>query len=295
MATALFILSVLIIVLLGVLLHDLTQRKHAILRNFPVVGHLRYLIESIGPEIRQYIISSDTEERPFSRNQRRWVYSISKKENDEFGFGSDKDQEKSPNYLILKNAAFAYEDPLKLDWTALNYPIPCAKILGGARSRPKAFRPNSVVNISGMSFGSLSGAAVEAMNKGAKIAGCYQSTGEGGISRYHNFGGELVWNIGSGYFGCRDKEGNFDLEIFKNNCEKFNVKAVEIKLSQGAKPGLGGLLPGVKVTAEIAEARGIQIGQTCASPRRHTAFSNVDELLDFAEKLADASGLPIGI
>ncbi len=288
-------LLVVAILLIGVVIYDITQKKHSILRNFPVIGHLRYLLEIIGPEIRQYIVTGNNEERPFSRDERRWIYASSKKENDDFGFGTDDDLETSENYLIIKHAGFPYISKSNKDWKNLLYPIPCAKVLGAARGRVKAYRPGSVVNIAGMSFGSLSGRAVEALNRGASIADCYQSTGEGGISAYHNCGGDLIWNIGSGYFGCRDDKGQFSLSRFKEAISKYPVKAIEIKLSQGAKPGLGGLLPGKKVSAEIAQARGVPVGVNCHSPSSHSAFSNVDELLDFVELLASESGLPVGI
>jgi glutamate synthase domain-containing protein 2 len=157
------------------------------------------------------------------------------------------------------------------------------------------FRPESIVNISAMSFGSLSGAAVQALNRGAKIAGCLQNTGEGGIASHHLQGGELIWQIGTGYFGCRDARGNFSMDRFLETLAKAPVKAIEVKLSQGAKPGMGGLLPAAKITEEIARIRGIPRGEDCHSPPGHSAFSNVDQLLDFVELLADRSGLPVGI
>src|SRR5271163_2954313 len=182
--------------IIGVALRDVFQRKHTILRNFPLIGHFRYWMEAIGPELRQYIVSSNTEEKPFSRDQRRWVYASSKKENDYFGFGTDKDMELTSNYIIIKHSTFPLTEALpgeaNYDPT---YQIPCAKVLGGHRKREKAFRPKSIVNISGMSYGSLSGPAVEALNRGAKVANCLQATGEGGLSRYHQCGGELVWQI----------------------------------------------------------------------------------------------------
>ena len=193
--------------------YDLVQRKHAILRNFPIVGHFRYWLESVGPELRQYIVTDNNEERPFSRDQRRWVYASSKRDNNYFGFGSDNEMETAPNYLIIKHHAFplamAYPGDAGYD---PNYRIPCAKILGGPRRRLKAFRPDSIINLSGMSFGALSGPAVEALNRGARLAGCWQNTGEGGVSPHHLHGGDLVWQIGTGYFGCRDGEGNFSLD-----------------------------------------------------------------------------------
>jgi glutamate synthase (ferredoxin) len=279
-----------------VTIYDLLQRKHAILRNFPIIGHFRYLFEAIGPELRQDIVTSNDEERPFSRDQRRWVYASAKKQNNYFGFGTDNDLELAPHRLIIKHSAFPISAPHMghHDYDPV-YKLPCAKILGAARGRAKAFRPGSVVNISGMSFGSLSGPAVEALNRGAKIAACMHNTGEGGVSRYHQHGAELIWQIGTGYFGCRRDDGGFDKDKFLRVVEANPVKAVEIKLSQGAKPGLGGLLPAAKVTREISAARGIPMGIDCASPSSHSAFSDVDSMLDFVEDLADSSGLPIGI
>lgn len=288
-----------IIGLIGILLvlralYDVFQKKHTILRNFPLIGHFRYLLESIGPELRQYIITSPTEEKPFNRNERRWIYASSKRANDKFGFGSDSEMELVENYIIVKPAAFPYRTH-KESSDPLDYKAPCAKIMGAHRDRKKKFRPSSVVNISGMSFGALSGAAVTALNHGARMVDCLHTTGEGGISKYHKQGGDLVWNIGSGYFGCRTLEGDFSLSEFKDKVDQNQVKAIEVKLSQGAKPGLGGILPGAKVTAEIAETRGVHQGQDCASPRYHKTFSNVDEMLDFVELLASESGLPVGI
>ena len=280
-----------------VIIYDLLQRQHAILRNFPFIGHFRYWLEAVGPELRQYIVTDNNEERPFSRDQRRWVYASSKHENSYFGFGTDNDIELSPNYLIIKHSAFPLPtlypgdsgyDPL--------YPVPAAKILGGARGRAKAFRPASVVNVSGMSFGSLSGPAVEALNRGCQIAGCMQSTGEGGVSRYHLSGGDLVWQIGTGYFGCRDEHGRFSMPRLKETLARApQIRAIEIKMSQGAKPGLGGVLPMAKVTQEIAEIRGIRRDRDCISPAGHSAFGDADGLLDFVEMIAQETGLPVGI
>jgi glutamate synthase domain-containing protein 2 len=282
--------------LIVVIVYDLIQRKHAILRNFPIIGHFRYLFEAVGPELRQYIVTSNTEERPFSRDQRSWIYASSKRENNYFGFGSDHDLELSPNYLIIKHAAFPLNGPVA-GQAAYDpqYRLPAAKVMGGYRQRRKAFRPASVVNVSGMSFGSLSANAVEALNRGAKLAGCLQSTGEGGISKYHRMGGDLIWQIGTGYFGCRDARGRFSMEHFLETLNASSVCAVEIKLSQGAKPGLGGVLPAAKVTSEIAAIRGVPAGKDCVSPSSHTAFADVDSMLDFVEHLAEVTGLPIGI
>lgn len=280
-----------------VVIYDLVQRKHAILRNFPLVGHLRYFLEAVGPELRQYIVTGNDSERPFSRDQRRWVYASSKKENNYFGFGTDNDPEAAPNYLIVKHSAFPL-DTLHAGQAGYDpdFQIPCAKVMGAARKRAKAFRPASVVNVSGMSFGSLGRTAVEAMNRGCDLAGCLHNTGEGGVSRHHLHGADLILQIGTAYFACRDENGNFSLERLIETVEKYpQIKALEIKLSQGAKPGIGGLLPKEKVTAEIAEARGVPMGEDCISPASHSEFSDVDGLLDFVEKIADVTGLPVGI
>ena len=250
----------------AVAVHDLVQRKHAILRNFPVIGHGRFLVESIGPELRQYIVAGNDEERPFSRDQRRWVYASSKLENNYFGFGTDNDVEHTSGYPIIKHATFGRAVPPTSPHAGEEALIPCAKVLGAARGRAGAFRPASVVNISGMSFGSLSGNAAEALNRGAELAGCLHNTGEGGISRHHRHGGELVYQIGTAYFGRRDEHGRFDLARLKDLVASTPVRALEVKLSQGAKPGLGGLLPGAKVTAEIASAREYGRGRTASAP-----------------------------
>jgi len=272
----------------AVALHDITQKHHAILRNFPVVGHLRYLLESTGPELRQYVVADNEEELPFSRDQRRWIYASAKSQNPYFGFGTDHDIG-TEGYVFLRHAAFPAVDDTP------DSAIPCTKILGGWRGRAKAFRPASIINTSAMSFGSLSGPAVEAINRGAALAGCMQNTGEGGISVHHRQGGELVFQIGTGYFGARGSNGKFSLDAVLASIEGVPVKAIEIKLSQGAKPGLGGVLPAAKVTDEIADARGVPVGVTVHSPSRHAEFDNVDQLIDFVESIADATGLPVGI
>jgi glutamate synthase (ferredoxin) len=290
-----FIGAVLILLLIWGMA-DIMQRKHAIIHNFPIIGHFRYWLEAVGPELRQYIVTSNNEERPFSRDERRWVYASSKKENNYFGFGTDNDLENSPNYLIIKHAAFPLAEPRPGDADFdPNYLIPCAKVWGRARGRAKAFRPRSVVYISGMSYGSLSAPAVEALNRGALLANCLHNTGEGGVAPHHKKGGELIWQIGTGYFGCRDAEGGFDEKRFVDTVQSAPIRAVEVKLSQGAKPGRGGVLPAAKITAEISQIRGIPLGRDCLSPASHSAFHDVDSLLDFVERLADLSGLPVGI
>jgi glutamate synthase domain-containing protein 2 len=283
-----------LIALLGVLLlvaiWDVLQHSHSIRRNFPVIGNLRYLLEAVGPELRQYLVTSNDDERPFSRDERRWVYASAKRENRYFGFGTDNELEASPNYLIIKHETLGWSGPPH-DSDAL----PCAKILGESRGRRQAFRPGSLVNVSGMSFGSLGGKAIEALNAGARLAGCMQVTGEGGLSEHHLQGGDLVFQVGTGYFGCRDEQGRFSLDRLAEICERHPVRAIEVKLSQGAKPGVGGYLPAAKVSPAIARARGVPVGVPCASPPRHTAFSDVDEMLDFVERIAERTGLPTGI
>ncbi len=281
--------------LAGVVVYDLVQRRHAILRNFPIIGHFRYLLEAVGPELRQYIVTSNNEERPFSRDQRRWVYASAKLENSYFGYGSDTNFDLSPQILLIKHATLVSDrSEVPRAWSD-GRKLPCAKVLGAARGRARAFRPESVINISGMSYGSLSGRAVEALNRGAALAGCLHSTGEGGLAECHRHGGQLIFQIGTGYFGCRDRDGRFCLDTLERTLVDAPVRALELKLSQGAKPGLGGVLPAAKVTPAIARARSIALGQDCVSPSGHSAFRGVDEMLDFVERLADATGLPVGI
>ncbi|MGY1771214.1 FMN-binding glutamate synthase family protein [Blastococcus sp. SYSU D00813] len=274
---------------------DLMQRQHAVLRNYPVVGHARYLLERMGPEIRQYLVAGNEEERPFTRDQRRWVYASAKKQNNYFGFGTDNDLEHTAGYPIIKHKTFGTAVPPSHPASAEDVPLPSAKVLGGPRGRRAAFRPSSVVNVSAMSFGSLSATAVEALNRGSALAGCLQNTGEGGLSVHHRHGGELVFQIGTAYFGCRDEHGRFDLARLRDLVAGAPVRALEVKLSQGAKPGLGGVLPAAKVSPEIAAARGVPVGQTCVSPSRHAEFRDTDSMLDWVELLAAETGLPVGI
>lgn len=274
--------------------HDLLQRRHAILRNFPVVGRARFWLEAIGPELRQYIVAGNDEERPFSRDQRRWVYASAKLQNNYFGFGTDNDLEHSSGNVIVHHRTFGRAYPTH-GAVGQEARLPSAKVLGGPRGRRHAFRPESVVNVSGMSFGSLSGNAIEAINRGAAAAGCLHNTGEGAVSPYHRNGADLVFQIGTAYFGCRDEQGRFDLGRLKDLVASTPIRALEIKLSQGAKPGLGGVLPAPKVSREIAETRGVPEGVDCLSPSRHAAFDDVDSMLDFVELLAAETGLPVGI
>jgi glutamate synthase domain-containing protein 2 len=280
----------------GLAAYDLIQRQHAILRNFPVVGHLRFVLEAFGPELRQYIVTSNDEERPFSRDQRRWVYASAKRQINTFGFGTDNDLESADGLIVLRHSPFPAAAAAEREPGGRpDYELAAGKVLGAAHRRRHAFRPRSLVNISGMSFGSLSRVAVEALNRGAAEAGCLQNTGEGGLAPAHRHGGELVYQIGTGYFGCRDEAGHFSLEHLRETIGEAPVRAIEIKLSQGAKPGLGGLLPGPKVTEEIARIRGVPAGRDCASPAGHSAFGDVDSLIALVERLAEDTGLPVGI
>ena len=289
------IAAVAVVLLVAIAVYDLTQRRHAILRNYPIIGHFRYLLERVGPELRQYIVTDNDQERPFSRDQRTWVYRAAKAENTYFGFGSDNDFDEPHDYLIIKQSQFPLDAPPGLDTPDIERALPSIKVLGGAHRRSRAFRPSSVINVSAMSFGSLSGAAVEALNRGCARAGALHSTGEGGISDHHRHGADLVWQIGTGYFGCRDAAGHFDLAHLVDTVASAPVRAIEIKLSQGAKPGLGGVLPAVKVTEEVAAIRGIPVGIACRSPAAHSAFGDVDSLIEFVETIASATGLPVGI
>ncbi|MEM8922201.1 MAG: FMN-binding glutamate synthase family protein [Actinomycetota bacterium] len=276
------------VIVLGVI--DVVQTKHAIRRNYPVIGRLRYLLEKIGPELRQYIVTDNDEERPFSRDQRRWVYSTAKKENQYFGFGTDNKMN-LPQYLLIRHAPFPHQATHDDD----QHRVPVAKVLGEWRDRRAAFRPASVINVSAMSFGSLSAPAIESLNRGCAMAGCLHNTGEGGISRHHLHGGDLIFQLGTGYFGARTPDGRLDVDKLAEQVESTPVKAIEIKLSQGAKPGLGGVLPAAKVTAEIAAARGVEQGVTVASPARHAEFDSLASMVDLIERLGDATGVPVGI
>jgi glutamate synthase domain-containing protein 2 len=291
-----WLVTVPLLLLLLVAVYDRRQRKHAVMSNFPIIGRFRYWFEALGGPLRQYIVTGNDEERPFSRDQRRWVYASAKHENNYFGYGTDNDLEQARGYVIVRHSAFPLPAPHEGDanFDAMQS-CPCGKVLGGFRRRAKAFRPSSIVNTSAMSWGSLSGTAIESINRGVALAGALQNTGEGGISAYHRCGGELIWQIGTGYFGCRSDDGQFSLERLLANIASAPVKALEIKLSQGAKPGLGGVLPAAKVTPEIARIRLVQLGRDCISPSGHSAFRDVSSLLDFIESLADATGLPVGI
>ncbi|WP_136481199.1 FMN-binding glutamate synthase family protein [Cognatitamlana onchidii] len=271
------------------------QKAHTISHNFPIIGHLRYWLESIGPEMRQYFVANNREELPFNRIERSWIYASAKKENNYEGFGTDRDIY-AHQHIFINNAMMPFQlpenHPNHVDKTFL----PCAKVMGAYNNRKRPFRPASVINVSAMSFGSLSAKAIESLNKGVKIAGAYHNTGEGGLSPYHSYGGDVIFHFGTGYFGVRSDDGGFSMEklVALVNKNPF-IRAIEIKLSQGAKPGKGGVLPGAKITKEIAEIRGVEIGKDVLSPPNHKAFTNVPEMLGFIEKIAEATGLPVGI
>lgn len=270
--------------------------KDSIIRNFPIVGHLRYLLIEIGPELRQYIVANNREEAPFNREERNWIYHSAKGENNYFGFGTD-DQIYHVGYPIIKHSMFPYGE-MSYAGSAKdkNVSIPCAKVLGENHNRKKMWRPNSIVNVSAMSFGSLSSVAIESLNKGAKIAGCYHNTGEGGLSPYHKQGADVIYQIGTGYFGCRSLDGKFSMDKLLETVSSYpNIRGIEVKLSQGAKPGKGGVLPARKVTEEIAKIRGVRPYEDCISPNSHSQFHDVRSMVKFIEEIANATGLPVGI
>ncbi|MFY0673905.1 MAG: FMN-binding glutamate synthase family protein [Bacteroidia bacterium] len=284
-----------ILIFLGILfVYDIfIQRKHIIQHNFPIVGHLRYFLERIGPELRQYIVANNREEMPFNRSERSWVYASAKQQNNYQGFGTDQDIHQH-SYVFINNAMLPFKPKTEHIFHKEPDFLPCAKIMGAHRKKP--YRPKSVINISAMSFGSLSARAIESLNRGAAKANAFHNTGEGGLSPYHKNGADVVFQIGTGYFGVRDEEGNFSLKkLVKLTLDNPQVKAIEIKLSQGAKPGKGGVLPAKKITKEIAEIRGIPLNKDVLSPTTHSTFDDVDGLIDWIEEIADATGLPVGI
>lgn len=264
-------------------LHDINQDRHAITRNYPIIGHLRFLFETVRPEIRQYLIEGDKDEMPFSREARSLVYQRAKGAEDKRPFGTQENVY-AAGYSWLTHSI----SPVHFD----NYDFRVT--IGG----PDCKKPYlaSLYNISAMSFGALSANAISALNKGAKMGGFAQDTGEGGISRYHREGGgDLIYEVGSGYFGCRNDDGSFSAEKFAVQADDDQVKMIEIKLSQGAKPGHGGMLPASKITKEIAAARGVPMGVDCVSPSAHSAFSTPMEMMHFIGQLRDLSGgKPIG-
>ena len=277
-------LALVFMVLFGVGVYDVLQTKRSVLRNYPVIGHLRYMLEFIRPEMRQYFLESDSEATPFSRSQRSLVYQRAKGDPDKRPFGTQLDVH-----------AVGYE------W--INHSVAPSKLsthdfrvwVGGSSTSPNpgCNQPYalSIFNISAMSFGALSANAILALNSGAKQGGFAHDTGEGSISQHHRVhGGDLIWEVASGYFGCRNSDGSFNAEKFSVNAREPQVKMIELKLSQGAKPGHGGLLPGAKVTIEIADARGVPVGVDCISPASHSEFSTPIEMMQFIARLRALSG-----
>lgn len=264
---------------------DIFQKKHTIRRNFPVIGNFRYMLEKIRPEIMQYFVETDLDGRPINRIFRSLIYERAKKVNDTTPFGTQFDVYRV-GYEFMAHSIYA---------KSINTYNIAPRILVGGKDCKKPYSA-SILNISAMSFGSLSKNAILALNGGAKLGSFAHNTGEGGISPYHlKNGGDLIWQIGTGYFGCRDDKGNFSPELFKERANLDNVKMIEIKLSQGAKPGHGGILPAKKNTPEIAAIRNVKKGTDVISPPTHSAFSNPNEMMDFIKQLRELSGgKPIG-
>jgi glutamate synthase domain-containing protein 2 len=269
--------------LLLIAIRDMRQRKHAIIRNFPVIGHLRYFFESIRPELRQYFFESDLDGKPFSRRQRSIVYQRAKNEKQTVAFGMQADS-MAPGYEWVAHSVY----PVSLKEKDLSVWI-------GNKQCMQPYHA-SIYNIGAMSYGALSKTAIASLNEGAKIGGFAHNTGEGGISEHHLHGGDLIWQIGTGYFGCRTEDGKFSSLAFRKNALRPHVKMIELKLSQGAKPGHGGILPGSKNTSEIAAIRLVVPGTTVHSPTRHTEFDSAEGMIQFIQLLRQHSdGKPVGI
>ena len=283
------------LVLVGVGLYDVVQSKRSILRNYPVIGHLRFMLEYVRPEIRQYFLENDNEATPFSRSQRSLVYQRAKGDSDKRPFGTQLDVHAEGyewmNHSMLPSTVASHDFRVWIGGT----PDEVAQQAPDAGLCTQPYHA-SVFNISAMSFGALSANAIKSLNAGAKKGGFAHDTGEGSISVHHRaHGGDLIWEIGSGYFGCRNDDGSFNAERFAENARDPQVKMIEIKLSQGAKPGHGGVLPGPKVTPEIAAARGVPVGVDCVSPASHSAFSSPVGLMQFIVRLRTLSGgKPVG-
>ena len=281
-----FVVLVITLLLVYWYVRDITQKRHTVLRNFPVIGHLRFFFENLGEYFRQYFFLGDREEMPFNRATRAWIYRMAKNEGGILGFGSTYDLTQ-PGALVFVNAAFPVLEGDHL-------PTPPVVIGDGWCNQP--FTAKSVINVSGMSYGAISKPAVRALSHGAGMAGCYMDTGEGGLSPYHLEGGcDVIYQIGTAKYGVRDEHGKLDPAKLREMAAHENVRAFEIKLSQGAKPGKGGVLPAAKVTEEIARIRGIPFGKDSLSPNRHPETGNMDELLDMVEQVRQITGKPVGI
>src|SRR5687767_6384068 len=279
------LIAIVLVAVLGyVFISDITQKKHGVLRNYPVVGHLRYFFEEIGEYFRQYFFAGDRDEMPFNRATRGWVYRLAKNEGGVIGFGSTYDLHDA-GALIFVNHPFPVLEEERL-------PTPSLLMGEGYCAQPLDGR--SIVNLSGMSFGAISAPAVRSLSKGANVAGCWMDTGEGGLSPYHVEGGcDIIMQIGTAKYGVRDGQGNLSAERLQELSKV--VKAFEIKLSQGAKPGKGGVLPGKKVTEEIARIRGIPEGRDSISPNRHRDIANINDLLDKVAWVRELTGRPVGV
>src|SRR3954466_15356493 len=276
-STAGLVAAALLGVLVALAVYDLIQRRHSILRNYPLAGHMRFLLEAIRPELQQYFIERDFDGRPFERNVRTAVYEQAKGEKEEQAYGTDHDL-MAVGYEWLLHTAAPVDPP----------DDPPRVHVGG----PECSQPYdmALLNVSAMSFGALSGNALRALNQGAAKGGFAHDTGEGGISEHHRQGGDLVWELGSGYFGARTSDGGFDDSKFADKAADDQIKLVSLKLSQGAKPGIGGVLPAAKVTKEIAEARDVPAGKKCVSPSYHRVFSTPRELVLFIARMRELSG-----
>jgi glutamate synthase domain-containing protein 2 len=267
-----------------VFIRDITQKKHSVLRNYPIVGRFRYFFEQLGEYFRQYFFAGDRDEMPFNRATRAWVYRLAKNEGGVIGFGSTYDLH-HPGALIFVNHPFPVLEEERL-------PTPSLALGEGYCKQP--FEARSIVNISGMSFGAISAPAVRSLSRGANVAGCWMDTGEGGLSSYHIEGGcDVIMQMGTAKYGMRDAQGNLSSDRLIELAQ--HVKAFEIKLSQGAKPGKGGVLPGRKVTPEIAQIRGIPEGRDSISPNRHRDIANMNELLEKIVWMRDLTGRPVGV
>jgi glutamate synthase domain-containing protein 2 len=281
-AVAWIVVAVVLVAIVAVGLHDLTQRGHSILRNYPLLGHMRFLLEKIRPEFQQYFVERNFDGRPYDRDTRTSIYERAKGVKDEQAYGTERDLAE-PGYEWLLHSAHPVPEP--------DDP-PRVRVGGPECSQPYDM---ALLNVSAMSFGALSGAALTALNRGAAKGGFAHDTGEGGLTRYHLEGADVIWELGSGYFGARTKDGGFDEATFRDKAADDRIRCVSLKLSQGAKPGIGGVLPGAKVTQEIAEARDVPAGQTVTSPPAHKVFSTPRELVRFIAHMRDlAGGKPTG-
>ena len=279
-----FVVGIIVLAIIIIFVLDITQTKHAIRRNYPVIGHFRYIFEKLGEFFRQYFFAMDREELPFNRAQRSWVYRASKNLRNTAAFGSTRDLRPTGTVLFV-NCPFP-----TLDEDA----VPVQSVTIGPHCQ-HPYTTDKLFHISGMSYGALSQPAVLALSQGAYRAGCWMNTGEGGVAPYHLEGGaDLVYQIGTGKFGVRDIQGNLDDQKLREVAAHPQIRMFEIKLSQGAKPGKGGILPAVKVTEEVAQIRGVKVGEACISPNRHADIDSIDDLLDMIGRIRRVTGKPVG-